>query len=104
MGRGSQAPLGRGPPGGTPGGPGGPGGPGCTFSRVFNNSPSRDRCWLFREERVVSGGPNFGPRGPAGPARGGPRAPPGGPPGPPSQGVQKGGIFDPPGDPRNGPI
>merc|ERR1712035_194863 len=92
MGRGSQAPLGRGPPGGTPGGPGGPGGPGCTFSRVFNNSPSRDRCWLFREERVVSGGPNFGPRGPAGPARGARGPPRGAPRGPPPRGSKKG-VF-----------
>ena len=102
---------GKGPPEGGPGPPlGGPlGGPpggsrGCTFSRVFNNSPSRDRCWLFREERVVSGGPNFGPRGPAGPVPGGPGPPRRGVPGPPSQGVQKGGILAPPETPQNGPF
>ena len=42
LGGGPRPPLGRGPPGGPPGGPGTRG---CTFSRVFNNSPSRDRCW-----------------------------------------------------------
>jgi len=57
---------------------------GCTFSRVFNNSPSRDRCWCSAMTWAV---PGSGP-----PARGGPGRPPRGPP------------DAPPGTPRGDPL
>ena len=83
-----------------PGGPGGaPGTPGCTFSRVFNNSPSRDRCCLFGDKCPVSGGQISAPRAPA---RGVPGPPPGGSPDPPSGGVQNGGFLTPPETPKMG--
>ena len=73
------------PPGGPPGTP--RGGGGCTFSRVFNNSPSRDRCWCMSSTRAVSRGtPDFWPPGPPGAPRGPPRGPPGTPPGAPPGG------------------
>ena len=99
--RASTGPLPR-PPPDPPGGgsrPGGPGGPrGCTFSRVFNNSPSRDRCWCARltwANRRSNGFPDpprDPPGRPPGPARAGPPGdPPGTPPGPPL-----GAPYDPP--------
>ena len=58
------------PPGGRPGGPrgappGGPGGPrGCTFWRVFNNSPSRDKMGhLFSARFLAPRGPQNTPPG-----------------------------------------
>ena len=100
-------------PGGGPGAPparGAPGTPprtpprgGCTFSRVFNNSPSRDRCWCLSSTRPF---PGSGPRARGGPA-GAPRGPPDTPRGPPRGTPLKPPLFDPRGggvsDPPSNP-
>ena len=97
------------PPGGPPGPPPDPPRGGCTFSRVFNNSPSRDRCWCLSSTRPF---PGSGPRargGPAG-APGAPRTPPRGPPRgtplkPPLFDPLGGGVSDPPSNPPDrGPL
>ena len=111
--RGSQDPPWGAPRRGGPGGVRGPGG--CTFSRVFNNSPSRDRsCPRIRgfRQRAQKKAANFAP--PAGgriSAPGGPRGPPRDPPKnppfltPPGTplGPPLGGPQDPPWDPPRGP-
>ena len=81
-----------GPPRG--GSPGGPGARGCTFSRVFNNSPSRDRCWCLRSTRShrESARRRGPPRDPPGPPGGSPRDPP-------PRGTPPGGVPGPPMDP-----
>ena len=117
---GPQDPPGGHPPGPGPGGSGGaPRGPrGCTFWRVFNNSPSRDKTFpLFWDKIWPPRGPPVPPKTPhfyiktvlenplfcQNPSiQGVPRGPPGGgPPGPPpAPGAPPGG---PPGAPRGPP-
>ena len=100
----ARPPPGRDPPEGGPGPPlGGPlgaprgGSRGCTFSRVFNNSPSRDRCWCLRSTRShrESARRRGPPRDPPGPPGGSPRDPP-------PRGTPPGGVPGPPMDPPVG--